>query len=168
VSVSTCVIVLSDRRRLHQLRDRLAALQPAPLQLLAIGEGEAPLSEVERLDPGSTRRKRQRGMARWLIPFGFFAGFTFTFVADLDTFAFAGAWGNHLIGGLLGLGSGWLGSFAAAASVASEDDDRLRTLRNRVEEGNWLLLAETGGTQELPWSVVQQARPLAVIQLGVS
>ena len=113
----------------------------------------------------TTRRKRQRSMVRWLLPFGFFAGFTFTFVADLDTFSFAGSWGNHLICGLLGLISGWMGSFAAAASVASDDDDRIRTLRNRVGEGNWLLLAETSGAQELPWSVVQQAKPMAVIQL---
>ncbi|QPN60076.1 hypothetical protein H8F24_00770 [Synechococcus sp. CBW1002] len=163
--MATCVVVLNDRKRLHQLRDRLAALSAPPVLLLAIGDGEADLAGVERLDPATTRRRRQRSMVRWLLPFGFFAGFTFTFVADLDTFAFAGSWGNHLIGGLLGLISGWMGSFAAAASVASDDDDRIRTLRNRVGEGHWLLLAETRGAQELPWSVVQQAKPMAVIQL---
>jgi len=105
-------------------------------------------------------------MARWLIPFGFLAGLTFTYITDLDTFAFAGAWSQHLIGALLGMGSGWMGSFAAAASVSSEEDDRIRSLRNRVEEGNWLLLAETANGVEMPWISLQQAKPLVVVRLG--
>ncbi|NBW63469.1 MAG: hypothetical protein EBR33_10080, partial [Synechococcaceae bacterium WB4_1_0192] len=108
----------------------------------------------------------QRAMPRWLLPFGFFAGLTFTFITDLDTFAFAGSWGSHLIGGILGLGSGWLGSFAAAASVTSEADDRIRALRNRLEEGNWLLLVETASGMEMPWTRLQEARPKAVVRLN--
>ena len=107
-------------------------------------------------------------MARWLLPFGFLAGLTFTYITDLDTFAFAGAWSQHLVGGLLGLGSGWMGSFAAAASVSSEEDDRVRGLRNRLEEGSWLLLAETAGGVEMPWTTLQQARPQAVVRLAES
>ena len=57
-------------------------------------------------------------MATWLLPFGFGAGLLFTFITNLDTFAFAGPIGQPLIGGLLGLGSGWMGSYAAAASVS--------------------------------------------------
>ena len=166
-SVGTIVVVvLNDRKRLHQLRDRLAELQPPLLQLEAIGEGEQAMAEVARLNPAVARRARQQGMARWLIPFGFLAGLTFTYITDLDTFAFAGAWSQHLIGALLGMGSGWMGSFAAAASVRSEEDDRIRSLRNRVEEGNWLLLAETANGVDMPWISLQQAKPLAVVRLG--
>jgi hypothetical protein len=105
-------------------------------------------------------------MATWLIPFGFFAGLTFTFITDLDTFAFAGSIGSHLIGGILGLGSGWMGSFAAAASVTSEADDRVRALRNRLEEGNWLLLITMPNGVEMPWTQLQAARPQAVVRLN--
>ncbi|MFO8238574.1 MAG: hypothetical protein R6U00_10095 [Prochlorococcaceae cyanobacterium] len=166
--LTTVVVVADDLKRLHQVRDRLAALQPPPAQLIAVGAGETALDDVERLNPATARRRRQRSLARWLLPFGFFAGFTFTFITDLDTFAFAGDWGSHLIGGLLGLGSGWMGSFAAAASVRSEEDDRVRSLRNRVEEGSWLLLVETVAGAEMPWSTLQQARPQAVVRLGDS
>jgi hypothetical protein len=62
--------------------------------------------------------------------------------------------------------SGWMGSFAAAASVTSEEDDRLRTLRNRLAEGNWLLLVEPPAGGVMPWPLVQQARPQAVVRLG--
>ena len=135
-------------------------------ELVAIGRDETPFSAVERLNPAVARGKRQKTMARWLLPFGFFAGLTFTYITDLDTFAFAGAWSQHLIGALLGLISGWMGSFAAAASVSSEEDDRIRGLRNRLEEGSWLLLAETPSGIEMPWVTLQQARPQAVVRLG--
>ena len=99
---------------------------------------------------------------------GFFAGTMFSLITNLDTFAFAGPVGEPLIGGLLGMGSGWMGSFAAAASVTSEADDRIRSLRNRIEEGNWLLLLEAATGEEIPWTIIQQSRPKAVVRLAES
>ena len=165
---SSVVVVLTERKRLRQLQEQLAAMTPPPQRLVAIGQGETDIAEVAELNPALARRLRQRGMARWLLPFGFFAGLTFTFITDLDTFAFAGELGSHLIGGLLGLGSGWMGSFAAAASVTSEADDRVRALRNRLEEGNWLLLVETANGIEMPWTRLQEAKPKAVVRLADS
>jgi len=158
--------VLTERRNLHQLRDTLAAQTPAPALLVSIGNGETAFEAVDRLNPAMARRQRQRSMARWLIPFGFVAGVTFTQITDLDTFSALGSWAEPLIGGLLGLGSGWMGSFAAAASVNSEESDRIRSLRNRVEEGNWLLLVETINGVEMPWTLLQRARPQAVVRLS--
>jgi len=159
-------VVLESRRRLRELRDQLAALQPPLASLVAVGEGETPLEQVAELNPALARQRRQKGMALWLIPFGFFAGLTFTQITDLQTFAALGPWGEPLVGGLLGMGSGWMGSFVAAASVSSEVDDRIRTLRNRLEEGSWLLVLEPATGTEVPWSVLQQARPKAVVRLG--
>jgi hypothetical protein len=159
------VVVLTDQGRLHQLRDRLATLEPAP-RLLTVGSGETTMEAVEQLNPAITRRRRQQGMARWLLPFGFFAGMMFTFITDLHTFSFAGPYGEPLIGGLLGMGSGWMGSYAAAASVSSEADDRIRSLRNRIEEGSWLLVVESAAGAEIPWTLIQQSRPQAVVRLA--
>ena len=61
---TSVVVVLNDRKRLHQLKDRLAELQPPLVRLEAIGEGEQTLAEVERLNPAVARRNRQRSMAR--------------------------------------------------------------------------------------------------------
>jgi hypothetical protein len=167
VSLSV-VVVLNDRGRLQRLRDTLGALQPPPSQLVAIGEGETPLAEVVRLDPAAARRARQKGMARWLMPFGLLAGFTFTQITELHTFDALGPWGQPVVGALLGMVSGWMGSFAAAASVASEEDDRIRGLRNRLEEGSWLLLVEPAAGTDMPWTLLQQARPQAVVRLAES
>ena len=163
---SSVVVVVAERKRLRQLNEQLSQLTPAPQRLVAIGQGETDIAEVADLNPALARRIRQRRMATWLIPFGFFAGLTFTFITDLDTFAFAGPIGSHLIGGLLGLGSGWMGSFAAAASVSSDVDDRVRALRNRLEEGNWLLLVEMPNGVEIPWTRLQDGRPTAVVRLN--
>lgn len=162
----TVVVVMDDRKRLTELRDRLTALDPPLGRVVAIGENETDLAAVERLNPAAARRRRQRGMARWLLPFGFLAGLTFTYITDLHTFDFVGPWGEPLIGALLGMGAGWMGSFAASASVSSEEDDRIRALRNRLEEGSWLLLVEPAQGREMPWTALQQARPRAVVRLG--
>jgi hypothetical protein len=163
---SVVVVVLSSRKRLHQLKEQLASLSPAPVRLVAVGTGETAMAEVDELNPSIARKRRQKGMATWLMPFGFFAGVTFTFMTDLDTFAFAGEVGSHLIGGLLGLGSGLMGSYAAAASVSSDSDDRIRALRNRLEEGNWLLLLETATGVEVPWTRLKEANPQSVVRLS--
>ncbi len=165
---SSVVVVLTERKRLRQLQEQLAAMTPPPQRLVAIGQGETDIAEVAELNPALARRLRQLSMARWLLPFGFFAGLTFTFITDLDTFAFDGDLGSHLIVGLLGLGSGGMGSFAAAASVTSEADDRVRALRNRLEEGNWLLLVESANGIEMPWTRLQEAKPRAVVRLNES
>ncbi|MEY3767597.1 MAG: hypothetical protein RLZZ11_667 [Cyanobacteriota bacterium] len=165
---SSVVVVVAERKSLRQLRDELSQLQPAPERLTAIGQGETDIAEIAELNPALARRLRQKRMATWLIPFGFFAGLTFTFITDLDTFAFAGSIGSHVLGGLLGLGSGWMGSFAAAASVTSDVDDRVRALRNRLEEGNWLLLVTMPSGIEVPWTRLQEAKPKAVVRLNES
>jgi len=149
---SSVVVVLAERKRLRQLQEQLATLTPPPQRLVAIGAGETDVATVAELNPALTRQLRQRRMATWLIPFGFFAG----------------PIGSHLIGGLLGLGSGWMGSFAAAASVSAEGDDRVRALRNRLEEGNWLLLVESASGVEIPWTRLQEAKPKAVVRLSDS
>ena len=45
-------------------------------------------------------------------------------------------------------------------------DDRIRSLRNRLEEGNWLLLIEAPNGIEMPWTTLQQAKPKAVVRLN--
>ncbi len=157
-------VVLDKWERLEQLRQELASLQP-PLGLRAVGAEALDPKTVRELNPALDRRDRQRTMARWLLPFGFAAGAMFTFITNLDTFGFAGPIGQPLIGGLLGLASGWMGSYAAAASVTGEGDDQIRTVRNRLEEGNWVLLVEAISGDAMPWGLIQKARPQAVVRL---
>lgn len=160
-----CVaVVLDDRAHLDRLQEDLATVTP-PLRLTAVGSGATAPLEVMELNPALQRQRRQRRMATWLLPFGFAAGAMFTFITDLETFHFAGPLGEPLLGGLLGMVSGWMGSFAAAASVTGDGDDRIRGVRNRLDEGAMVLLVEAPAGETLPWTRLQAARPRAVVRL---
>jgi hypothetical protein len=136
-----CVaVLLKDTGSRSELKALLDG-QPG-LQLREVGAGGIEPEQVVELNPALQRQARQRQMATWLLPFGFGAGMVFTFITNLDTFAFAGPIGQPLIGGLLGLGSGWMGSYAAAASVTSDRDDQIRVVRNRLNEGQCVLLVD--------------------------
>ena len=63
------------------------------------------------------------------------------------------------------MGSGLMGSYAAAASVDSDNDAGVRILRNRRDEGRWLVLLETPNGIEAPWQVIQKSRPQQVVRL---
>ena len=159
-----CVAVLLKNAN---SRSELAALldgQPG-LQLRAVGAGGLEPETVVELNPALQRQARQRQMATWLLPFGFGAGMLFTFITNLDTFAFAGPLGQPVIGGLLGLGSGWMGSYAAAASVTSYRGDQIRTVRNRLNEGQCVLLVDAIRSEAMPWALIQRCRPASVVRL---
>ncbi len=161
-----CVVVLSDQAAAEGLTQQLRDTDVPLLMCQAIPpEGDA-IDSVALLSPNITRQRRQKAMARWLMPFGFLAGLTFTKITTLTTFDSFGPWGQPVIGGLLGMGSGLMGSYAAAASVNSENEDGVRILRNRREEGRWLLLMVTPSGIDLPWQTVQRSRPLQVVRLS--
>ena len=160
-----CVLVLSDNAAADGLTQQLRDSDVPLLKCMAIPPEGGVIDTVELLSPNLTRAKRQRSMASWLMPFGFLAGVTFTKITTLTTFASFGPWGETLIGGLLGMGSGLMGSYAAAASVDSDNDAGVRILRNRRDEGRWLVLLETPNGIEAPWQVIQKSRPQQVVRL---
>ena len=161
-----CVVVVSNQKAAEGLSHQLKETKlPLSTCITLPPEGNA-IDQVELLSPNLTRVRRQKAMARWLMPFGFLAGVTFTQITNLTTFASFGPWGEMLIGGLMGMGSGLMGSYAAAASVNSDNDDGVRILRNRREEGSWLVLLETPNGIEPPWQVVQRSNPQQVVRLN--
>ncbi|EAR19787.1 hypothetical protein WH7805_12743 [Synechococcus sp. WH 7805] len=171
-----CVLVLNERDAAESLvtslRDagthllRVALVAPDAEPTSSGGLTAERMDDVDLLNPSLARNRRQRSMSRWLMPFGFLAGATFTQITTLDTFARFGTIGEVVIGGLLGLGSGLMGSYAAAASVPSDNEDGVRILRNRHKENSWLLLLETRPGVELPWTLVQKVRPQQVVRLS--
>lgn len=166
-----CVLVLKEQASAASLEQKLRANGVPLLRCVLVSPAEGgkegvSIDSVDLLNPKMARERRQRSMARWLLPFGFMAGLTFTQITTLDTFSGLGPWGQPVIGGLLGMGSGLMGSYAAAASVPSDNEDGVRILRNRHDENRWLLLVETPSGIEPPWQLLQSARPLQVVRLN--
>lgn len=135
------VAVLSDRL---QAEAAYCELEKAgfPLSAVAIlGKGYKSADEFGLIDPDIQARKQARFMAYWLVPFGFFAGATFSAITGLNTFAWAGEIGDRAIGGLLGAGSGALGALfvGGGAGLLFGSGDAL-SYRNRLNAGKYLVV----------------------------
>ena len=188
-----CIVVLPNQKKAHQLKERLletptpiarfdliqpakaaTALQADESQSNSINsEKQSNLPEpieiekVPLLNPGLSKQRRQRTMALLLMPFGFIAGLTFTAMTNLKTFSDLGInfLGEQITGGLVGMLSGWMGSYVGAASVKSKNIEDINTLRKLSEQGLWLLLIETPFEIELPWNLLQEIEPIEVVRL---
>ena len=73
---------------------------------------------------------------------------------------------EKILGGLVGMISGWLGSFFSAGSINQENDDDIRALRKKSELGYWLLILELPLEIELPWKILKETNSLDIITIG--
>ena len=125
-------------------------------------------NNVKLLNPTLARKERQKTLATWLIPFGFIAGLSFSLMTDLKTFEEMGFPNQfeRLLGGLVGMISGWLGSFFSAGSINQDNIDDIRALQKKSEQGLWLLILELPIEIELPWEILKATNCLEIITIG--
>jgi hypothetical protein len=137
------VAVLSDRIQAEEAYSALEAKGLPMNDITILGRGYKSADEYGLIDPKEQAARSAKLMSVWLIPFGFAAGFTFSLISNLDTFAWAGEWGNHVIGGLLGSASGAMGSFfvGGGAGIAFGSGDAL-PYRNRLSAGKYLIVVK--------------------------
>jgi hypothetical protein len=134
------VAVLQDR---IQVEAAYLALEKESIKSTILGKGYKTVDEFDLIDPNEQARQRVRLMAFWLVPFGFFAGVTFSLLTGLQTFAWAGEIGNHIVGGLLGAVSGAMGSVFVGGGVGfiTGSKDAL-PYRNRLDAGKYLIVVQ--------------------------
>ena len=129
---------------------------------------QSSFDNVKLLNPALARKDRQKTLASWLIPFGFIAGLSFSQMTDLKTFADLGFPNQleKLLGGLVGMLSGAMGSFFAAGGSSQETVDDLRAIRKKSEAGFWLLILELPIEIEPPWAILKETESLEILTLG--
>ena len=129
---------------------------------------QSSFNNIKLLNPILSRKDRQKTLATWLIPFGFIAGLSFSEMTGLKTFADMGFPNQleKLLGGLIGMISGAMGSFFSAGGISQETDDDLRALRKKSEDGFWLLILELPTEIEPPWSILQETDSLEIITIS--
>lgn len=137
------VAVLPDR---IQAESAYLALEKegVPINKVSIlGRGYKSADEFGLIDPNEQAKKQSRLLSFWLVPFGFVAGVAFNILTGLNTFPWAGAIGNELIGGLLGAGAGAMGGFFVGGGVglAVGSGDAL-PYRNRLNAGKYLVVVQ--------------------------
>ena len=125
-------------------------------------------NNIKLLNPTLARKERQKTLATWLIPFGFIAGLSFSQMTDLKTFSDLGFPNQFekLLGGLVGMISGWLGSYFSSGGMNQENDDDIKSLRKKSEQGFWLIILELPIEIELPWAILKETNCLEIITIG--
>jgi hypothetical protein len=155
-----CLIAVLPSRK--AIDAAYTALKKANLPLdgiTRVGSGLTAAEEVELLNPKLKARRVRKLMALWLLPFGFLGGLTFSFMTNLDTFAWAGPVGSRIVAGLAGSVSGLMGSFVISTNLAnSSSNGDLLPFLNRLDEGKFLLLVE--GDNRLAEQAAAVLRPL--------
>ena len=146
------IAVLSDRIKAEAA---YLALEKQDIKSTILGKGYKTADEFGLVDPKEPAKKQVKLMALWLVPFGFFAGFSFSFITNLQTFAWAGEIGNHIVGGLLGAVSGGLGSLFVGGGVGlfAGSGDAL-AYRNRLNANKYLIIVKSSE------SIIQKATPI--------
>ncbi|AUC60433.1 hypothetical protein AA637_04290 [Cyanobacterium sp. HL-69] len=137
------IAVLSDRIKAEEAYTALEKADIPLKQVSILGKGYKTADEFGFLDPNKQGRENAIRMAYWLIPFGFFGGYTFDAITGLDTFAWAGTPLNHIIGGFLGAIGGAMGSFFVGGSgtlLQGASDDL--PYRNRLNAGKYLVVVQ--------------------------
>lgn len=137
------IAVLSDR---IQAEEAYTALEKAGIptkQISILGKGYKSADEYGFIKPEDEGRKNALRMAYWLVPFGFFGGYTFDAITTIDTFGWAGEPFNHIIGGFLGAIGGAMGSFFVGGSIGlAEGSGDALPYRNRLNQGKYLIIVE--------------------------
>lgn len=137
------VAVLSDR---IQAEAAYSALEKESLpmdKVTILGRGYKSADDFSLIDPNEQALKQVKLMAIWLVPFGFVAGVGFSLATNLNTFPWAGEVGNHIIGGILGAGSGFLGSvFAGGGTGLLLGSGDALPYRNRLSSGKYLIVVK--------------------------
>ncbi len=137
------VAVLSDRIQAESAYTMLEK-QGLPLdQITILGRGYKTADEFGLIDPNEVAQKQAKLMASWLIPFGFVGGAGFSILTNLQTFAWAGEIGDHIISGLLGAIGGAMGSvFIGGNGAIDFGTGEALPYRNRLNAGKYLIVVE--------------------------
>ncbi len=161
VFLTECLLILPSKEK----------TTPDQQQLLNLSKNNFFKSEeienIRILNPKLDRKIRQKNMGNWLMPFGFIAGIAFSNMTNLSTFSFLGLnnIGESFMGGILGMGSGYLGSIVSSASININRNNELRSIINFNKEGKWLILLENQIGTELPWALIKKSEPRDIIFL---
>jgi hypothetical protein len=137
------IAVLSDRMQAEEAYTLLEKANIPTEQISILGKGYKSADEFGFIDPNVQAKKNARRMAFWLIPFGFFGGFTFDAITTIDTFGWAGEPWNHIIGGFLGAIGGAMGSFFVGGGIGLvEGSGDALPYRNRLNAGKYLVIVQ--------------------------
>lgn len=138
--MSYLVAILGDRIKAEEAYTALEKANITMNSVDILGRGFKSADEYGLIDPKEEAWKQIRRMAVWIVPFGFAGGVAFNISTGLNTFPWAGALGNQIIGGVLGAIGGAMGSFFIGGGTSLAGD--AVSYRNRISAGKYLVVVK--------------------------
>ncbi len=135
------VVTFSDLIQAEAAYTNLEAKNFPLAQVKIVGTGYKSLAESNLFDPSQAARQQMLQMMFWLVPFGFFAGFTFNQVTEIAILERLNPLGNSVLGGLFGAVAGAMGSITVGggAQLLLAGKERT-TYQQRLRAGKYLLV----------------------------
>jgi hypothetical protein len=142
------IAVLTNRIQVEDAKAALTKGGVSTERISIVGNGFQSADEFGLINPNEAAAERSRRLAYWLIPFGFVAGYAFNWLTGIEILSSANAIINHIIGGILGAGSGALGALFVGGAIGWTigSGDAL-AYRNRINAGKYLLIVK--GSDEI-------------------
>ncbi|MBE9212266.1 hypothetical protein IQ247_06005 [Plectonema cf. radiosum LEGE 06105] len=135
------IAVLSNRFQVEAAYTALEKENFSQEQISILGEGYKSADEFGLIQPNKQAGKQSKKLIYWVIPFGFVAGYAFNLLTGIEIFNWAGAIGNHIIGGILGAASGALGAILVGGAVGwTVGSGDALAYRNRLNAGKYLIV----------------------------
>ncbi len=138
------VAAFCDRTQAEEAYTRLEANNFPTNDIAILGKGYKTTDEFGLQTPREAAWSQFKRMAIWLAPFGFAGGFIFDTITGLNTFTWTGRLGNQLLGGVLGAGSGIMGSFFIGGGPALLFNNNETPYRDRIAAGEYLIVVNGG------------------------
>ncbi|WP_414621345.1 hypothetical protein [Calothrix sp. CCY 0018] len=135
------IAVLSDRFQVEAAYTALEKENFPKEQISILGQGYKSADEFGFIQPNKQAGKQSKKLLYWVIPFGFAAGYAFNILSGIEIFSWAGAIGNHVIGGILGAASGGLGAVLVGGAVGwTVGSGDALAYRNRLNAGKYIIV----------------------------
>ncbi|PSO54121.1 MAG: hypothetical protein BRC40_16965 [Cyanobacteria bacterium QH_8_48_120] len=142
------IAVLSNRIQAEEAYTTLEKEGIPTDKITILGQGYKSADEFGLIDPSQPAKRQIRQLSIWLAPFGFAAGYVFNLLTGIEIIGWAGAQGNHMIGGLFGAVAALMGAFFVGGGVGIlSGGGEAVPYRNRLNAGKYLLVVQ--GSEEL-------------------
>lgn len=133
-----------DHTQAEEAYARLESSNFSMDDIAILGKGYKTTDEFGLQTPKEAAWSQFKRMAIWLMPFGFGGGVVFDTITGLNTFEWTGRLGNQLLGGILGAGSGLMGSFFIGGGPALLFKNNETPYRDRIANGEYLVVVNGG------------------------
>jgi len=137
------IAVLANKKQAEEAYSALRQNGISTEKVAILGQGYQSADEFGLINPNRQANKGLKKLAYWSVSFGFTAGYAFNVLTNIKLFSFTNSVTEHIIGGILGAASGFIGAVFVGGGVGltTGSGDAL-TYRNRLNAGKYIIVTQ--------------------------